>query len=86
MAPPKQSWYAWLHRQLNEINISMSEFKQNPRTAYLKSKGIRKWMHKSFQYEFRDKKTIKWWNTNLNLHDIFTNDEWHMEGNKSFYY
>lgn len=55
--------------------------KKNPREAYLKSPNIRSWLHATFQDQYNNKKPVKWFNNNINLHEIFTVDEWHMTGN-----
>lgn len=79
MAP--KTWWAWLNRQLATNNITVTEFKKNPYLAYRSNPAIRKWMHQSFNDDYSSKKPIKWFNNSLNLHEIFTDHEWHASGN-----
>lgn len=78
MAP--KSWWSWLIRELGKFQLNINDFKKNPREAYLKSSGIRSWLHSTFEDQYKNKKSVKWFNNDINLHEIFTDEEWHMTG------
>lgn len=78
----RKNWWAWLRRQLELHNITMADFKKNPREAYLKNAQIRTWLHQSFRDNYENNQTIKWFNNTLNLRETFTEVEWNYQGNK----
>lgn len=73
----KYNWYAWLKRELTSCDITIAEFKNNPRDAFLKSKAIRKWLTTAHKDNYNNE--IRWYNKPYKFSDHLTDVEWHMD-------